>query len=369
MCCRSRKRSLRIETILAFPDPLIVPLSLLCRPESWMKKQRNVGSVPPAPEGQHVKLLLVGRSEEFKGDLARRIYTGTRTWITRRSASLLAALERLQSEPIDIVLLGDKFGDEESALFVTGARRAGFAGLILCLASMQPYGSYPSRASRPLGFPTKPSLEDPLHPGRQDEEWNGSISLSARQRAVLKRVSEGWTNQQVARDLKCTEGAVKASLQQLFRKTGVRKRAQIVRMAFEKGLIDTEGSARGRPYRAKEVASLLGSPGDSQAKAPISIGHFVVDVAMHRVWVRGVETHLTPNEFALLAFFVMHPGELVRSITLCEMFWRNPTSKQDVLRVLVAALRAKIEISKTPQYVVTERSHGYRFNPNPSHTP
>ena len=74
MCCRSRKRNLRIETILAFPDPLIVPLSLLCGPESWMKKQRNVGSVPRAPEGQHVKLLLVGRSEEFKGNLARRIF-------------------------------------------------------------------------------------------------------------------------------------------------------------------------------------------------------------------------------------------------------------------------------------------------------
>ncbi len=69
--------------------------------------------------------------------MARRIYAGTRTWIAGRSASLLAALERLQSEAIDIVLLGDEFRDEELALFVTGARRDGFAGLILCLASMQ----------------------------------------------------------------------------------------------------------------------------------------------------------------------------------------------------------------------------------------
>jgi hypothetical protein len=47
-------------------------------------------------------------------------------------------------------------------------------------------------------------------------------------------VSEGWTNQQIALHLKCSEGSVKAVLQELFSKLGVRKRAQIVRMAFEK---------------------------------------------------------------------------------------------------------------------------------------
>lgn len=338
-----------------------------------MKSQRNVRTAPGAPKGQHVKLLLVGRSGEFKGNWAHRIYTGTRTWIAGRSASLLAALKRLQSEAIDIVLLGDKFSAEESALFVTGARRDGFTGLILCLASMQPFSSDSFGASPLAGFTAKGFLEDPLHtvrntPGmrRLSEEWNDSISFSARQRDVLARVSEGWTNQQVARHLGCTEGAVKAILQQLFRKIGVRKRAQIVRVAFEKGLIDAEGSARGRPYRASQPAKPLMSPADIKVKEPISVGHFVVDVAMHRVWVRGAETHLTPREFELLAIFAMHPGELVGSNTLCEIFWRNPTSKQDALRVLVGTLRAKIEVTKTPRYVVTERTLGYRFIPLPS---
>ena len=109
----------------------------------------------------------------------------------------------------------------------------------------------------------------------------------------------------------------------------------------------------------------LAPMGDLQEKEPVSVGHFVVDVAMHRVWVRGVETHLTPREFELLGVLVMHPGQLVENTTLCEIFWRNPTSKQDALRVLVGALRAKIEVSKTPQYLVTERSLGYRFYPLP----
>ncbi len=43
------------------------------------------------------------------------------------------------------------------------------------------------------------------------------------------------------------------------------------------------------------------------------------------------------------------------------MFWRNPTAKQDSLRVLVRGLRAKIESGNIPQYILTERNFGYRF--------
>ena len=335
-----------------------------------MKAQRNVRSVPNASKGQHVKVLLVGREDQFKGNRAGWIFNGNRIW---RSASLLGALKRLQSDAIDVVLLGDKFRPEEQGLFVTGARRGGFAGLILCLAPTGRFGSDFFRVSSSAGLSPTGSLEDLLHAGRKtivmrggNERSNAVISLNARERAVLARVSDGWTNQQVARELKCTEGGVKAILQQLFRKLGVRKRAQIVRLAFEKGLFDAEEGARGRPHRATKVANLLMSAAEYQEKQPISVGHFVVDVVMHRVWVRGVETHLTPTEFELLAIFVMHPGELLESNRLREIFWRNPTSKQDSLRILVAALRAKIEVSKTPQYIVTERSFGYRFNPSPS---
>ena len=66
---------------------------------------------------------------------------------------------------------------------------------------------------------------------------HGSICFTIKQQAVLTRVSEGWTNQQIAHHLKCSEGSVKAVLQQLFSKLGVRKRAQIVRMAFETTLL------------------------------------------------------------------------------------------------------------------------------------
>ena len=181
----------------------------------------------------------------------------------------------------------------------------------------------------------------------------------------MLRVCEGWTNQQVARYLKCTEGAVKAVLQEIFRKLGVRKRSQLVRIALEKGLIDA-GKRKRRSYRLMELAHPVVLPADSQGKEPLNVGDFVVDLTMHRVWVRGTETHLTPSQFELLTFFVTRPGELLGHKILREVLWGSLAAKQDSLRVLIRGLRTKIEVSPTPRYVVTERNVGYRFIPSPS---
>jgi DNA-binding NarL/FixJ family response regulator len=61
-------------------------------------------------------------------------------------------------------------------------------------------------------------------------------SLTARELRVLSGVFEGLTNKQIAADLGISEGAVKATLQHLFRKTHVRTRAQLVRVALEQPL-------------------------------------------------------------------------------------------------------------------------------------
>jgi DNA-binding NarL/FixJ family response regulator len=50
---------------------------------------------------------------------------------------------------------------------------------------------------------------------------------------VLKSVFEGLTNKEIAAALQISESSVKAVLQQLFDKTGVRSRSQLVRIALE----------------------------------------------------------------------------------------------------------------------------------------
>lgn len=61
----------------------------------------------------------------------------------------------------------------------------------------------------------------------------GRSKLTERERQVLSFVFEGLANKQIADRLQVSETAVKASLQQLFAKTGVRTRSQLVRVALE----------------------------------------------------------------------------------------------------------------------------------------
>jgi DNA-binding NarL/FixJ family response regulator len=58
-------------------------------------------------------------------------------------------------------------------------------------------------------------------------------SLTVRERHVLRGIFEGRTNKQIAVDVGTSEAAVKSTIQQLFRKTQVRTRAQLVRVVVE----------------------------------------------------------------------------------------------------------------------------------------
>jgi len=68
--------------------------------------------------------------------------------------------------------------------------------------------------------------------------------LTARERDVLRGVFEGNHNKVIASQLQVSESAVKAILQQLFDKTGVRSRTQLLRLALEKHAADWLGIVR-----------------------------------------------------------------------------------------------------------------------------
>ncbi len=57
--------------------------------------------------------------------------------------------------------------------------------------------------------------------------------FTERERQVLSLVFEGLANKEIAGRIKVSESSVKATLQQLFSKTGVRTRSQLVRIVLE----------------------------------------------------------------------------------------------------------------------------------------
>ena len=105
----------------------------------------------------------------------------------------------------------------------------------------------------------------------------------------------------------------------------------------------------------------------AQPKAPeesITVGDFVIDVAEHRVSVRGNTVHLTPKQFDLLVYFALHAGRVLTHRVLLRAVWGgNAVDQPEYLRVAIGQLRKKIEIYDVPRYIQTEPSVGYRFMP------
>ena len=72
--------------------------------------------------------------------------------------------------------------------------------------------------------------EDPPLSSRRS---HGASQLTQRESLVLRGILEGLGNKEIGARLDLTESSVKAVLQKLFEKTGVRSRSQLVRYAIE----------------------------------------------------------------------------------------------------------------------------------------
>ena len=72
-------------------------------------------------------------------------------------------------------------------------------------------------------------VDQPADPHRRE-------LLTEREQRVLQSVFEGLGNKEIGARIGVSESAVKATIQQLFHKTGVRTRSQLVRIALERSL-------------------------------------------------------------------------------------------------------------------------------------
>ena len=92
-------------------------------------------------------------------------------------------------------------------------------------------------------------------------------------------------------------------------------------------------------------------------------GGLKVDLAAHRVFSRGEEVHLTPNEYNLLAALVRHAGKVVTHRQLLREVWGEAYAEElQYLRVYAGQLRHKLEENPAkPKLLLTEPGVGYRL--------
>lgn len=88
-----------------------------------------------------------------------------------------------------------------------------------------------------------------------------------------------------------------------------------------------------------------------------------VDREKRKVSLEGVEVHLTPNEYALLLFFIDNRGKALTHRAIQHEVWGYPSSdNHKTLRVLTASLRRKLQDKPSnPRFIKTEVGVGYRF--------
>ena len=207
---------------------------------------------------KQIRVLIVDDHTLFRESLSRLLEADTQCKIVGACASVEEALKIVALEQIDLVLLDYDLGEKPGTQFLEESKRCGFRGPVLMVTG----GMADAAMLRALEngvsgvfLKSSPLAELTQAIGRvmKGETWidSGMVkaliadanrrsnetrqeSLSARERSVLRFVFEGLSNKEIGQQLGISEGSVKAALQQLFARTGVRTRSQLVRIAVER---------------------------------------------------------------------------------------------------------------------------------------
>jgi DNA-binding NarL/FixJ family response regulator len=194
----------------------------------------------------------------FRESLSRLLQAEPDLRIVATCSNATEAIAAVEREPVDLVLLDYDLGEQEGSLFLETVKARAFSGRVLMVtAGMSDAGTLRAMENGAAGIFLKHSppaeLVEAIYKVMRGEMWLDSRAVrslvagasgkseeqrtaqpfTTRERAVLKGVFEGFTNKEIAGQLQISEGSVKAVMQQLFDKTGVRTRSQLVRIALE----------------------------------------------------------------------------------------------------------------------------------------
>ncbi|HUP03904.1 MAG TPA: response regulator transcription factor [Bryobacteraceae bacterium] len=211
----------------------------------------------PEIETQTIRILIVDDHELFREGLAALFRAETGLEIVGKCPSAKHALAFLESRGADVILLDFDLGAESAVEFARQAKAGGFAGSILVVtAGVSDYEALELVQAGVAGILHKhsalsalcaairqvasggvcldPSYLKPLFRTIDKTRYGDGPQLNERDKTVLRHIFQGLTNKEIGGHLQLSEGAVKACLQQLFRKLGVRTRAQLVKVALER---------------------------------------------------------------------------------------------------------------------------------------
>ena len=203
-----------------------------------------------------IRLLLLDDHILFREGLHRLLVSEPEFETVAQCGTPEEALKVLSRSEVDIVLLDFDLEDDTGTRFIRAARSAGYRGKILMVTAGMS-GLDISLAWK-LGISgiflkhNSPAIllnairtvaaggiwtdQKTTLPVSMTKPIAGASHLTEREQQVLRSVLEGMTNKEIALAIGVSLSSVKATLQHLFEKAGVRTRSQLVRIALERSL-------------------------------------------------------------------------------------------------------------------------------------
>lgn len=205
-----------------------------------------------------VRILLIDDHVLFREGLARLLQSEHGFTVVAHCGYGAEAIPILKSRAVDVVLLDLDLGPEKGADVLDNLRAMGFEGKVLLVTAGVDERDVPSLIRKGIAGilkkHTSPALlvqgirdamsgkvsfqqdllQRALEKADVDQVAQRPVELTKREKEILSFIFEGFSNKEIANRIHVSESAVKASLQNLFSKTGVRTRSQLVRVALER---------------------------------------------------------------------------------------------------------------------------------------
>jgi two-component system, NarL family, nitrate/nitrite response regulator NarL len=204
------------------------------------------------------RILLLDDHALFRESLARFLNDEPGFQMAGCCGTIDEARKILQEKAVDLVLLDFDLGRQNGLDFMRVAESIGFQGKVLLVTAglddvyasilirlgvvgiflkHNPYELLSEAIRKVLSgkvwFEQGQLQKIVAGPFLENEEVS-STKLTTREREVLSFVFQGVANREIVNRLQLPENSVKATVQQLFQKTGARSRSQLVRIVLER---------------------------------------------------------------------------------------------------------------------------------------
>jgi two-component system, NarL family, nitrate/nitrite response regulator NarL len=217
-----------------------------------------------------IRILLIDDHTLFRESLVRLLEREPEFQVVACCATVAEGHRTLASTVVDVVLLDYDLGHEVGTALLAPEAGKNNARIIMVTAGMGASATLNAVDIGVSGIVLKHSdprqLIEAIRRVAAGETWwdtgilrtaVGSVkgagsspasvrSITDRQRQVLRSILDGLTNKEIAARMQASETSIKATIQELFSKAGVRTRSQLVRVAIERYSLDWLADGRGQ---------------------------------------------------------------------------------------------------------------------------